>query len=427
MVDMSEPYQPLQPCQTCARLAGMTTDDIRQALAAAPPWVWTLVWVVVPAALLASVVILITRRRSAANANADPMEREQQRADRLTYLAALIGTAAMAEGMWRFFGDVLHVDAEWLRMALFAFFEIATVVSGIRAKVTLRRSAALAEANPDAGIHVSAGADGRAVYVLAALSGVLAASHEQTVSGAVARLLIAAAAAWLWHRGLAVLKSRLTGRPAKKRNWAITPDLILARLGLIEGTGRQVSDVVRARRVGRLSTAAYRLWSLRQTGGSPRAERRAARVLRRWVLATAGHIAIPADTTDIDVVRTHLAGLYGVEQGTAPTALADLDPWRLTDKPADTGERPDTDDDTRDTATDDADPAEETAGGAGSGVVLTSEQAKLIARAVKLIHPDMPADMIAPLVGRSARQTQRYLDVPPLVPINGRQLELTGS
>jgi hypothetical protein len=53
---------------------------------------------------------------------------------------------------------------------------------------------------------------------------------------------------------------------------------------------------------------------------------------------------------------------------------------------------------------------DESAGGTPSGVALPPDTARKIARALKAFEPDMSADMIAPLVGRSSRTVERYLN-----------------
>jgi hypothetical protein len=70
----------------------------------------------------------------------------------LTLVAAGIATAVSAQGMWRFFGDVLHFTGP-LRVLTFAFIETAVITSAVRARQAMRE-------------NYNAGVDGIAVWAL---------------------------------------------------------------------------------------------------------------------------------------------------------------------------------------------------------------------------------------------------------------------
>ena len=57
--------------------------------------------------------------------------------DVLTLATAGIATGVAAQGMWRFFGDVLHFSG-LPRLLLFAFIEVAVVTSAVRARASMR-------------------------------------------------------------------------------------------------------------------------------------------------------------------------------------------------------------------------------------------------------------------------------------------------
>jgi hypothetical protein len=367
-----------------------------------PGWVWTLAAVVVPAALCAAVVTRLVLRK-----DVPALERARQRADRLTYLAAVIGTVAMAEGMFRVFRDTLGFTTDALLWSVFAFFEIGTVVCGMRARVNLRESAARNQEDPT--VKVSAGADGIAVYVFAMLSGILAAGHEHTAGAVFGRLAIAAAASWLWHRSLAVLRAYLTGRARGTIRWRITPERILVALRLADATDRTVVDVDRQRRLADITKAAFRLHTYRATDAWKWRQEWAEKRLRRHVLAAAGHVELAADNDVRQAIRSHLAVLYGTAHGTSPAAVADLDPWTPAVAEHDTS----TPDEAHATSTnpvdDDVADEDETAGGTPDDTEKPSVDPRIMARALRQFDPAISLDAIAGAVGKSRRTVERYV------------------
>ena len=292
-------------------------------------------------------LVRLTRRRRGAEA---PRIRGRAFENVLTLAAAGIATAVAAVGMWRFFGDVLHIDSIWLRAALFAFLEISLFVSAIRARrnllddlelITGRRRAAeqaVADATDEAERKVattalarttaeraSTGVDGIAVWGLAALSGVFAAMDARSFAEAVFRVAAPLVAAWLWERGLAAERRRHRG--TSRINWKLTPERVLVKLGMAEPTGRGVGEVDAARRKARLARQAYRLHMLIAARARPRRIVVATRRLQREVEQANEHIGLASDPSVRADVRVHLAVLYQAVTGTAPSAVADLSAW----------------------------------------------------------------------------------------------------
>jgi len=292
-------------------------------------------------------VVRLTRRRRSPDAPRIPGRAFE---NMLTLAAAGIATAVAAVGMWRFFGDVLHIGSVWLRGALFAFLEISLFVSAIRARrnllddlelITARRRAAeqaVLDATDDAGRRLattavarvsveraSTGVDGVAVWGLAALSGVFAAMDARSFAEAVFRVAAPLVAAWLWERGLAAERRRHRG--TSRINWKLTPERVLVKLGMAEPTGRGVGEVDAARRKARLARHAYRLHMLIAARSRPRRIASATRRLQREVEQANEHIGLASDPTVRADVRVHLAVLYQAVTGTAPTAVADLSAW----------------------------------------------------------------------------------------------------
>ena len=125
--------------------------------------------------------------------------------DALTFVAAALATAVTSQGMWRVFEHRLHMAFE-LRVATFAFLEIAMLTCGIRARANI--------ANPEIG---KAGQEGAAVWALAGFSGFVAATDSKSWHEALIRLAAPLAAAWLWERGLHVQRTQNVW--SRRRRW----------------------------------------------------------------------------------------------------------------------------------------------------------------------------------------------------------------
>jgi hypothetical protein len=182
----------------------------------------------------------------------------------LTLVAAGIATAVSAQGMWRFFGDVLHFTGP-LRVLTFAFIETAVITSAVRARQAMRE-------------NYNAGVDGIAVWALTSLSAVLSSLDARSFGEVVLRLAAPLVAAWLWERGMALERRRLTGRA--RINWRLTPERVLTRLGLADPTDRNASEVDAQRRLMRLALAAKHARSARAAGKDRKQQRTLAKLDR---------------------------------------------------------------------------------------------------------------------------------------------------
>jgi hypothetical protein len=266
-------------------------------------------WAVAGAAVLAAVLLLAVRLRRPVR-----VDRGRRLETVLTVAAAGIATGVSASGMWRVFGDALGMSGP-ARVAVFGFVELAVAVSAIRARRALRETG-------------STGVDGAAVWVLAGLSAVLSALDARSGAEVLLRLAAPLVAAWLWERGLAPDRRQLQVRRRRGPvSWRVTRERVLVWLRLAEPAERAVAEVDRARKVARLTRAAWRYHSLTAAGAAGWRVRRAAAVLRRQTLASVEHLALGEDDEARDAVRRSLATLYQVTAGTAPDALAHLTPW----------------------------------------------------------------------------------------------------
>ncbi|MGJ6964608.1 hypothetical protein ACSDR0_22100 [Streptosporangium sp. G11] len=224
--------------------------------------------------------------------------------DILTIVAASIATGVSAQGMWRFSGDVLGFDGP-LRLLLFAFIEVAVITSAVRARRNMRE-------------NFSAGIDGVAVWALTGLTAVLSSMDARSVAEAVFRLAAPLVAAWLWERGMAIERHRITGR--SRINWRITPERALVRVGLAEVSDRTASEVDAHRRLTRVALAAKRARALRASGASDRKMRAALGKLDRAMDRAVEHSGLAVDSARQEALLSQIGALYNT------SALIDLTP-----------------------------------------------------------------------------------------------------
>jgi hypothetical protein len=188
--------------------------------------------------------------------------------------------------------------------------------------------------------------------VLTSLSAVLSTLDAGSFAEGVFRLAAPMVAAWLWERGMAVERRRTTGR---RINWRITPERILVRLGVAEGTDRAASEVDVHRRLSRLARAAKRARALQAAGARGWRQGWAHRRLDAAMDAAVEHAGLAADTGRQDALMGQIGALYNAAMlaDLAPRAPWDRTPaMRLVRRPV-TAARPDWDDDeTEDNQTD---------------------------------------------------------------------------
>ncbi|WP_307845425.1 hypothetical protein [Planomonospora sp. ID67723] len=224
--------------------------------------------------------------------------------DILTIVAASIATGVSAQGMWKFAGDVLGFDGP-LRLLLFAFIEVAVITSAVRARRNMRE-------------NFSAGIDGVAVWALTCLTAVLSSMDARSVAEAVFRLAAPLVAAWLWERGMAIERHRITGR--SRINWRLTPERMLVRIGLAEVSDRTASEVDAHRRLTRVALAAKKARALREGGASERKMRAALAKLDREMDRAVEHTGLAVDQARQEALLSQIGALYNT------SALIDLSP-----------------------------------------------------------------------------------------------------
>jgi hypothetical protein len=262
--------------------------------------------------VVGAVAAVLAARRAWRWLRVQPLE------DRLTVVAASIATAVSAQGMWRFTGDVLGLDG-LLRAGLFAFIEVAVVTSAVRAKRSSRE-------------NFSAGVDGVAVWVLAALTAVLSSLDSRSFGEVVFRLAAPLVSAWMWERGMRLERRRMRGLSGI--NWRITPERILVRLGLAEVSDRTASEVDAHRRLTRVALAAKRAKALRVASASERKVGRALAKLDKALDKAVEHTGLARNEPMMRSLLDEVTTLYG---GAKLMDLPDVAPWEHLDHPAVTG------------------------------------------------------------------------------------------
>jgi hypothetical protein len=236
----------------------------------------------------------------------------------LTVIAAALATMVSASGMWKFFTDILGPSP--LRIAFFAYIEVALFASALLARARLLRE-------PEKG---TTGADGIAVWVLAALTASLSALDANSFREVCLRLAAPLVAAWMWERALAAERSARLGSTISRIHWSITIERILVWLRLAEAHGRDVSEVDRARRRAQLGRARLRLHLVQNRNAATWRIHRAHHRVVRQAMHAAEHIGladVPHAANEREAVQMYMATLYGVIEATTPEAVARFNAW----------------------------------------------------------------------------------------------------
>jgi len=245
-------------------------------------------------------------------------------ANTLTVIAAALATTVSASGMWKFFTDILGQTP--LRIAFFAFLEIALFASALLARSRLLRE-------PQQG---STGVDGTAVWVLAGLTAALSAMDSDSFREVCLRLIAPLVAAWMWERALAAERHVRQGTTSSRRRWSITSERILVRLRLADATDRDASETDTARRRATLARARLHLHLLQNKKAFAWRTRRAHRKVIKQAMRAAEDLGLaefPHATNERQAIQMYMATLYGFVEATSPQAVAHLNAWQPTPMP----------------------------------------------------------------------------------------------
>jgi hypothetical protein len=192
---------------------------------------------------------------------------QRARSAALMFAASAIALGFSAEGMWEVATGALHL-AKWQAVLLFAFAEILMLFEADQARRKIGEQR-------DPSRHL------RAVWVIAFIAGLAAASHADNLSGEVVRFFMPLAVAWQWSSRI---KDDLPEVARQESSWIWTPRRIGVELGLLKpGTADDLSEVFRRRNVARM----VRLARLIDTGSGRLSARREGQLRRLAEGATA--------------------------------------------------------------------------------------------------------------------------------------------
>lgn len=177
-------------------------------------------------------------------------------------VGVLLMGVVTTEGMWVVVHDQLHVTA-WLTVLMFAAFDVVIYAQGLTARAKL-------QADPGARV----GSYLTVIWVMSTAMAFVASSASGNATTTLFRLFAPFVAAMLWTQTLMALRPRGTRQASA---WIWTPQRIGIHLGLLKpGSGDDLAEVFRARRVDRMVALAGRL----DTGGRMLRGRRVRRLRR---------------------------------------------------------------------------------------------------------------------------------------------------
>lgn len=229
----------------------------------------------------------------------------------LTAIVAGIATVASATGMWRYFGDVLEIKDPLGRAGVFAVFELALLISALRARRYRLQ-------------HGRSGVDDVAVWVLAVITGVLAATDTTSWKAALGRLVLPLVAAFLFERAISAERS---DRVKRRRviHWRNPLERVAVRLGLASAREETVEQVDRARRLAKLARIAYRAQTAKVGRGLAQWR------LRRRLAEANESLGLVTDRTAVRDLQAGVALLFEAIDQTTREAVVVASPWRATD------------------------------------------------------------------------------------------------
>lgn len=228
--------------------------------------------------------------------------------DVITFVYSAMATAVSAEGMLKFFDHHLDMPS-WMQALTFCMFELGMLGCALRARRKIRDSEIGA-----------AGIDGKLVWVMAAVSGLLA-STAASGWGILARIIIPLFAAGGWELLLAYERRR-AGR--SHIHWRVSFERVAVRLGLAEATGRTAGEVDTHRRITRVALAANRLRTLRSVGARDRRLMRAERRLNGAMRAAVEYADL---ATNEERQQELMAQLTVLNNASSLAEVSTVAPW----------------------------------------------------------------------------------------------------
>ncbi|MEU4594390.1 sigma-70 domain-containing protein [Micromonospora aurantiaca (nom. illeg.)] len=239
---------------------------------------------------------------------------QRRRSATLTAAAAAIALGFSAEGMWEVATGALHL-AKWQAVLLFAFAEVLMLFEAdqARKKIADRR---------DPARHI------RAVWVIALVAALAAASHADNTSGQVVRFFMPMAVAWQWASRI---KDDLPDVVKQESQWIWTPQRIGVRLGLLKpGSVDDLGKLFAARRIAALVDAGVKLYAEREAAKLHAGQPESRRWWQRDQLAAATRrvqqLAKTASSEDVRAAQAQLRLTFSIEDVLLGQP-AELDEW----------------------------------------------------------------------------------------------------
>lgn len=267
----------------------------------------------------------------------------------LTMLVAGLATASSAQGMWRFFDEVLDVTNVYARSALFAFLELAILVSALRSRrhrIRIQKHLTALQAQIDAldpendaariteltrqlNARPPRDVDGIAVWVLALTTGFLSSLDAHRLAAKLFRLVAPLVSAWMWERGMIGEIRTLAGGAKTAKSWlerlTKAGEKLLVKVGLMDPTDADVDELAAQRRITKLVRRAHDFHTL-PADAKPGQRAKAAKALRASFLDVQARGLLNGVEARVDV-KQRLALLFAAETATHPDSLGDIDPW----------------------------------------------------------------------------------------------------
>lgn len=250
----------------------------------------------------------------------------------LVIAAWLASTTFAVEGAWVFFGDTLHLPTP-PRIAAFALFEISAVACAVMAR---RRR--IDDVDSRFG-----GAPGGAVWVFAAVSGLLSASHEPTAPGWAARMIAPVMAAFLLDLLISGEQGDARERKGKRRkriNFKFSPERILIWAGLADASDRSAEEAARDKAIAQVASLCHRAQAPAAGWWFPtRRKTRAGRAYRKALEAANERYGLATNPKLMHQLITSVNLLDGAMDMTSGDAPVGVNPWTTTAAAAATARR----------------------------------------------------------------------------------------
>lgn len=254
--------------------------------------------------------------------NAQELTREEEKIDPFTLGVTLVAFTMAGQGMWEFFGHQLGLAGNPLRWC-FLVLELFVLARARAVRIKARK-------------FQPAGVDAILIWAITIASGLMSASDAETAAGWWFRFGMPILAAIGWELSLngvrAAARERARerlGERARERARGVlklAPQQLLARLGLLDASGREMSEVIKDRLIDKLALVSVQVHDLKEADAWA-VRLWWARKRRSWrARAATVHAGLGSDPETTRKLRAKIAALKSLE------LLSDInpgDPWQV--------------------------------------------------------------------------------------------------